>query len=142
MAAPDTRVPREGSSVAVSPTAPVPWPPGARCVPSTTSGQHLPDPSWHRMGESHHKAALWRLPGKKSSRQMVELNSTNSLAFHERLRVGGWTDIPLASTATARDQCLLHSSLFPSLAVRYLAAAPKSNGSILNGEEGESDGGS
>lgn len=72
----------------------------------------------------------------KSPQQTVELDGINSSAFHERQHIGGWTGAALASTATARDRGLPHASLFPSLAVRHLAAAAKSNSSSLNGEEG------
>lgn len=40
--------------VAVTHTAPQLCPPGARCAPTATSGQRLPDTSWHWMDKSGH----------------------------------------------------------------------------------------
>ena len=93
------------------PWAPQPWLPATRCAPSATSGQHLPDPSWRRIGKSQTAEVLCGDPQSKGPQQTVELNGTKSLAFHESLRVGGWRGTSLASTATARHRFAPPSSL-------------------------------
>lgn len=82
--------------------------------------QHLDSTSWTHPGRGWVSQTSKLLCGDaqaKSPQQMVELNGTNSLAFHERPRVGSRVGTPLTSTATASDRCLLLSSLFPSLPV-------------------------
>lgn len=63
----------------------------------------------------------------QTMKQMVELNGTNRLAFHDRCVRAG--PAALARTATARECCSLYSYLFPFLGVRHVAAAPKPNSS-------------
>lgn len=96
--------------VAVTHRAPQVCPPGARCAPTATSGQLLPDTSWHWMEKSDHEAALWKPPSKKSSADGgAEWTQEEQMSMEER--VAGLKLTPLTSTATARDCWGLHSSL-------------------------------
>lgn len=112
-----------------SPTAP----PGARCAPL----QHLGSSSLTHPGTEQVSQTTKLFCGNPQpnilSRWWSWMDPKFSCPWRNVWQ--GLTDTCHPCTATARDCCAPHSSLFPPPEVRHSAAAPKSNG-----EEGESDG--